>query len=307
MKILITGGSGMVGKNLNHALTYYKYTILSPSKKQLNLKNINKVKSYLKKNKPDIIIHLASLVGGIQANIDNPVDFLQENLIINLNIIKAANECNVRNFLNIASSCMYPKNIKSKLKEGMLLSGKLEETNEGYALSKITAMKLCEYISSKKNRFYKTLIPCNLYGKYDNFKESSSHLVAATIKKIHKAKIRKHKFVKIWGDGKARREFLFVSDFVKFILFAIKNFRKIPTIMNIGTGKDFTIKNYYKFTADVIKYEGKFKFDKKRPVGMKRKLLDISYQKKFNWFPKTEINEGIRQTYKFYLKEYEKK
>jgi nucleoside-diphosphate-sugar epimerase len=304
MRILVTGGSGMVGKNLIQIIPN-KYNILAPSKNELDLRDYKKVINYLNKKKPKIIIHLASLVGGIQANINNPVEFLQENLLINLNIIKAANKSNIKQFLNIASSCIYPKNIKSKLREEMLLSGKLEETNEGYALSKIASMKLCEYISLDKNRSYKTLIPCNLYGEHDNFNETSSHLVAAIIKKIHFAKLNKKKTVTIWGDGKAKREFLFVSDFVNFILFVIKNFKKVPNIMNVGSGKDYAIKDYYKFCAEIAKYDGKFKFDKTKPVGLKKKLLDISRQNQLSWKPKTKIKDGIRKTYDFYMKQYE--
>ena len=187
----------------------------------------------------------------------------------------------------------------------MLLTGALEKTNEGYAISKIAGLKLCEYISKMdKNRNYKTIIPCNLYGKFDNFNNKSSHLIAAIIKKVHLAK-NKNKNIEIWGTGKVRREFMFASDFAEFIKFSIINFEKLPIIMNLGTGVDYTVKQYYVIAAKILNYKGNFLFNKEKPEGIKRKLLDISVQKKIGWKNKTELKSGLYQTYNYFKKKYE--
>lgn len=301
--ILITGGSGMVGKNLRERLDKdTELTSFSPSSQEMNLLDFDATSAVIKKHEPDLIIHCAGKVGGINANIADPVNFLFQNLEMGKNIVMAAKQNGVSNLLNLGSSCMYPKDSDTYLKENEILSGVLEPTNEGYALAKITIAKLCEYMSKQHEALnFKTIIPPNLYGKWDKFDEKISHLVPAVIKKVHRAKVEKSPIVTIWGSGSAKREFMFASDLADFIHFAIFNFQKLPSLMNVGIGTDHTIKEYYEIVSEVIGYEGKFDHDLSKPEGMKRKLLDISQQEELGWIPQTALKDGIAQTYNFYL------
>lgn len=303
-KIMLTGAGGMVGKNLLEQPEINNFEIIAPLKQELNLKNFDAVKDYIEKNKPDMIIHAAGKVGGIEANIKEPVNFLIENLDIGRNIVLAAQQNNIKKLINLGSSCMYPKNHFNPLIEYEIFSGELEPTNEGYAIAKITIAKLCEYISRENNTFqYKTLIPCNLYGRYDKFNPENSHLIPAIIHKIHQAKLNKDDSVQLWGDGNARREFMYAGDFAKLIIQAINDFERLPNYMNVGLGYDYTIHEYYLAAAKVIGFTGKIVYDLKKPVGMLRKLLNIDSQIRFGWKPQVILEEGIENTYNFYLHE----
>ncbi len=301
-RILITGSSGMLGTSL---IKNSKYVIFTPNRKKLNLFNFNKVKDYIKKNRINFVIHCAAKVGGIQDNMNYQLDYLVENLNINKNIIMASYENGVKNFLNISSSCIYPKNIKKKISENLIFKGDFEPTNEGYAVSKFISIKLCKFISKKYGYNYKTLVPTNLYGPNDKYDLQKSHLLAAIIKKLSDAKKKKIKKIEIWGDGKAKREFMYVSDLSDAIWFSVKNFNKIPIILNIGTGKDYSVLDYYKKVSKIIYPEAKFYFSKEKPSGMRRKLLDVSKSKKLGWKAKVSLTSGIIKTYKDYKKKYE--
>ena len=301
MKILLTGGNGLVGKNILDSSKSKNHILLHPSSEELNLLNKNEIDKYLKIIKPELIIHAAGIVGGIEANIKNPTKFLSDNSNIGLNLINSAIENDVDNFLNLGSSCIYPKNARNPLKENEILSGRLEQTNEGYALAKIIALKFCEYISSTyKNKFYKTIIPCNLYGKFDNFDSHSSHMIPGVIRKIHLAHINNEDSIDIWGDGLSRREFMVASSFADFIFFAIENFKKLPQNMNVGLGHDFSINEYYTEIANMVGYKGKFNHDLSKPTGMKQKLVDIEKLYKFGWSNNISLQDGLKETYDFY-------
>ena len=301
MKILLTGSSGMVGQNIINHKKFKKYTFLIPSSSELNLLEERNVESFLKSNNPDLIIHAAGFVGGIQSNINSPVDFLLKNSLMGINLINKSKELKIKSFLNLGSSCMYPANIATKISESMLLSGPLEPTNEGYAISKILSTKLCEFISKSFPEFnYKTIIPCNLFGKYDKFDPIKSHLIPAAIMKIHNAKIY-DKSVEIWGNGDARREFMYAEDFSNLIFYAIENFSEMPHVMNVGMGIDYTINDYYIAIANEIGFNGKFIHDLSKPEGMKRKIVDNFKLSKFGWKPSFSLNEGIKETYSYYL------
>jgi nucleoside-diphosphate-sugar epimerase len=303
MKILLTGGSGMVGRNILENKYATNHTILSPDSEELNLLSYSEVYNYINLNKPDIVIHAAGKVGGIQANIDNPISFLTDNMDMGKNIILASKQNNIKKLINLGTSCMYPKNAINPLKEEYILKGELEPTNEGYALSKIMVSKLCEYVNFENNNFsYKTIIPCNLYGKYDKFSPKNSHMLPAVIRKIDNAKMNNIDTVEIWGDGLAKREFMYAGDLADFIFIAISKFEKLPQNINVGFGVDYSINEYYKAIANVIGFDGDFVHDLSKPIGMKQKLMDSSLVNSFGWKPTTNLLEGIKKTYNFYKK-----
>lgn len=302
-KILITGSRGMVGRNIAEFSKAKDYILLTPSSKELNLLDRISVDDYIKENEPDIVIHCAGVVGGIQANIANPVKFLVDNTQMGLNIIMASQEAGIKNFINMSSSCMYPREAINPLGEELILKGELEPTNEGYALAKITSTRLCEYINKEDDSFqYKTVIPCNLYGKYDKFDSKHSHMLPAVIQKVHEAK-EANVDSDIWGSGKARREFMYAEDLADFIYYALENFDKMPQNINVGLGHDYTINEYYQAIAKVVGYKGKFIHDLTKPIGMKQKLIDDTKLTKFGWKHKTSLEDGIKKIYEYYLKE----
>lgn len=303
--VLILGASGFVGKNFINSSQASEYKILCPSRDKINLLNKDAITLYLKTTRPDIIINAAGKVGGILKNIKNQYSFLLENTLINVNLISAAKEQNIKNFINLSSSCIYPSNLNRPIKEDDLLNDKLEKTNEGYALSKIIGLKLTEYIHEDSELNYKTIIPCNLFGPYDNFDLDFGHMIPSVINKIHKAKIQKHKTVTIWGDGNSRREFMYIKDLVDFLFFSIKNIERLPKIINVGVGHDFTINKYYQLISNIVGYNGKFDYDLSKPQGMNRKLIDISKLNNLGWNHKYSIEEGLKDTYKFYKINYE--
>jgi len=302
MKILLTGASGMVGKNILDVAQNHQHEFLSPSSNELDLLEGSAVRQYLVRHKPDMIIHAAGVVGGIQANLAQPVKFLVDNMQMGLNILTAAKECGVVNFLNLSSSCMYPRDAINPLSEELILKGELEPTNEGYALAKVTSTRLCEYICKEDPDLrYKTIIPCNLYGHHDKFEPNHSHMIPAVIRKIDDAKNSDFKIIDIWGDGEARREFMYAEDLADFVFYAIQNFEKMPQNLNVGLGKDYTINEYYQTISRIIGFTGDFKHDLSKPVGMKQKLIDDKKLKEFGWSYKTSLEAGIKKTYQFYL------
>ena len=306
MKILLTGGSGMVGKNIleNEQANLYKF--IHPNSDELNLLEKDKIFDFLSTYQPDLIIHAAGRVGGIQANISDPEGFFMDNLLMGVNLISVADAVKCSKVLNLGSSCMYPKDIEETLSESMVLQGQLEPTNEGYALAKIAVSKLCEYISmSKENRSYKTVIPCNLYGRYDHFDESRSHLIPAVIRKLYLAEREGKEIVSIWGDGSARREFMSASDLADFIFFAIKDFDRLPQNINVGIGHDYSVKEYYEQVAKVVGYKGSFEYDLTKPQGMRRKLVNIQLLNEIGWEHKTSLHDGLIEAYEYYLSEIE--
>ena len=300
-KIFLTGGTGMVGSNIREHSESHKYTIFTPSSKEVDLTNYEQVNSYIAEVQPDIIVHSAGLVGGIQANIKNPVGFLVKNLQMGLNVILAAQQNNVKKLLNLASSCMYPRDMEIGLTENMILKGELEPTNEGYALAKVVATRLCEYMNREDEKWqYKTAIPCNLYGKYDKFDPKHSHMVPAVIRKIYEAKENNINEVEIWGDGLSRREFMYAGDLADFVYYALDHFDKMPQNLNVGLGRDYTINEYYQVIAKVIGYEGTFTHDLSKPMGMKKKMIDNTQLTAFGWKPKTSLEDGIKQTLEYF-------
>jgi GDP-L-fucose synthase len=307
MKILLTGANGMVGKNILESPLSSQFDFIFPSSSELNLLDKDEVNCFLKKHAPDMVIHAAGIVGGIQANIANPVRFLVDNMQMGLNILTEARDAGVQRFMNMSSSCMYPRNAPNPLSEDLILKGELEPTNEGYALAKIASTRLCEYINREDDQFlYKTVVPCNLYGRHDKFDPNYSHMIPAVIRKIAEAKEQGKQAIDIWGDGLARREFMYAGDLADFVFYSISKFEEMPQNINVGLGHDYTINEYYQAIADVIGFKGQFEHDLSKPVGMKQKLIDDSKLQEFGWHYKTELSDGIRKTYQFYLESVKK-
>ena len=302
MKIFLTGSAGMVGQNILEHKDFQQHEILSPKRSELDLFNWNDVLQFMKKHQPDLVLHTAGRVGGIQANMAHPVDFLVENIDINRHVIMAARQVGVRRLINLGSSCMFPRNASNPLSEDLVLKGELEPTNEGYALAKIMAQRLCQYISKEQSEFqYKTLIPCNLYGRFDKFDPRHSHLVPAIIRKLHQAQVVQQSEVDIWGDGTARREFMYVGDLVSCLAQAVEQFESLPSLMNVGVGFDYTVNEYYQVAAEVIGFKGKFVHDLSKPVGMQQKLVSTKLAEAWGWKSQVSLQEGLQKTYQYYL------
>lgn len=302
--LLLTGGSGMVGRNILEHRQAAQWNILAPASGELDLRDAGAVADYLALHRPDLVIHSAGQVGGIQANMAHPVAFLERNIAMGRNIIMAAYQCGVRNFLNIASTCMYPRAAVNPLREEMILTGELEPTNEGYALAKIMATRLCQYIRREdETAQYKTIIPCNLYGRHDKFDPKHSHLLPAIIHKVHQAGVTGQKTVEIWGDGTARREFMYAGDLADAVMKAAADLGAMPELMNCGPGHDYTVNAYYEAVAEVIGWDGTFTHDLSKPVGMRQKLCDTRRQAGWGWAAPTSLRNGIKTTYDFYLNE----
>lgn len=300
--IFLTGAGGMVGRNIVDLCRKRGVEVVAPRRTELDLTDYASTLRFLREVRPHIVVHAAGRVGGIQANIRQPVRFLTDNWDIGRNIVLAAREAGVTRLLNLGSSCMFPRNSPDPLKEEDVLSGTLEPTNEGYALAKCAVARLCSYVHREEpSLLYKTMIPCNLYGRYDKFDPAVSHLVPAVIHKLHVAKREGLPEVEIWGDGTARREFMYSGDLADAILFAVDHFAEMPDVLNIGLGEDHSVNEYYAVAAEIVGYTGGFVYDTTKPVGMMRKLLDISRQKAFGWQAQTSLRQGLQATYDFYL------
>lgn len=302
MKIFLTGANGMVGRNLLAAPAAHAHQWLAPGRQELDLLDAGATRRYIALHRPDMIVHAAGRVGGIQANLRAPVGFLLDNLDMGRNVLQGAAQAGVPRLLNLGSSCMYPRDRDTALREEDLLTGELEPSNEGYALAKITVARLADYINRENPGLrYKTLIPCNLYGPHDKFDPSHSHMIAAVIHKLHVAKVEGAPSVDIWGTGEARREFLFVGDLVAAIFKAIGDFEGTPELLNIGLGRDYTVNEYYRAAAGVIGYRGGFRHDLGKPTGMRRKLCDTARATAWGWAPAWSLEQGLRETYDHYL------
>ena len=304
MKILLTGSSGMLGSAvLRHAsITQPNFQFIAPTRHELNLIDRQSVRHFFQNYKFDAIIHCAAKVGGIKANIDDPIGFMTDNILMSTYFIEEARLHNISKFINLGSSCMYPRDYKAVLTEEMILAAPLEPTNEGYALAKIAAAKLCQYISEKYDFAYRTFIPCNMYGLNDNFDLHTSHMIAAAIVKTHSAHRNGDADIEIWGDGMARREFLFADDVAQFILNSVTKLEAMPQNLNIGLGYDLSINEYYHAVADVIGFKGNFIHNLNTPVGMHNKLMNIDKAKIYGWVPITKLKEGIEKSYASYLR-----
>ena len=306
MSIFLAGHKGLVGSAILRKLKERKYKkIITIDRKSLDLLDQKSVLNFLKKKKPKIVIIAAAKVGGVHHNNIHGADFIYENLQIQNNLIHGSFMNNVKKVIFLGSSCIYPKKSKQPIKEKYLLSGKLEETNEPYAIAKIAGVKMCEAYNKQYKTNFLSLMPTNTYGPNDNYDTYNSHFFPALIKKAHECKIKNKKIFKVWGSGKPLRELIFVDDIADACIFFMnKNIK--DTIINIGSGKDMRIKDYVNFLIKKLKIKVKIKYDDKKPDGVFRKVLDISVAKKYGWKSKISLEKGFDITYKDIVKNYKK-
>jgi GDP-L-fucose synthase len=303
-RILVTGASGMVGKSLVKRLREEGFeNLLLPGSQELDNRDQAGVRSYFKECRPEYVFHLAGHIGGIKASITRPVEFMYENLVMAMNVIHAAHESETARLMYIGSSCIYPRDCPQPMKEEHMLTGALEPTNEGYAIAKISGIKLCEYLHAQHGCDFFSLLPCNLYGYHDHFEPENSHVLSALIYKMHLAKTGGIPSVEVWGTGKSRREFLFADDFSDAMLFfmSYRGGKKLPRMINIGSGEDHAIREIAHMVRDVVGYEGALEFNADKPDGMPKKLLDVSLARTFGWRAATGLREGLEKTYRWYL------
>ena len=303
-KIFIAGHKGLIGSSILRKLNTAGYkNLLVVDKKELNLLDQKKVFLFLKKKKPAAIIIAAARVGGIVANNKYRAEFIYENLTIQNNLIHSAFLNKIKNLIFLGSSCVYPKYCKQPIKEEYLLSGTLERTNEPYAIAKIAGIKMCESYNFQYGTNYKCLMPSNTYGPNDNYNLQNSHFFPALIKKIHEAQIKKQKKIILWGTGKPKRELIYVDDIAEACIFFLQKKTK-ESLINIGVGKDLKIEQYAKLIMKFLNIKINIYYDKTKPDGMPRKLLDTTIAKKYGWIPKISLKDGFFLTYEDFLKKY---
>ena len=300
-KIFVAGHTGLVGSALIRKLRKSGYNnIVFKTHNELDLKRQKNVEDFFCDVKPDFVFLAAAKVGGIWGNYNYPADFIYDNLSIQTNIIHSAYLTKVKKLLFLGSSCIYPKHCPQPMKEKYLLSGYLEPTNEPYAIAKIAGAKMCQSYNRQYDTRYISVMPTNMYGPNDNFNLETSHVLPALIRKFHEAKVNGSTEVEIWGTGKPRREFLHVDDLADACLYLMNNYEE-SGIINIGTGKDLTIRNLAEIIAGIVGFRGELKFDTSKPDGTPVKLLDVSKLNMFGWKEHIELTEGIIQTYEWYL------
>ena len=302
-RIFVSGHNGMVGSALIRALGEYlnEYKVITRNRTELDLCSQQAVKDFISHEKPDVVINAAGRVGGIYANNTFPADFIRENLLINTNLIHTSHEFGVTRFLNLGSSCIYPRDAEQPLKEGSLLTGPLEPTNSAYALAKIAGLEMCRHYRNQYGVMFHSAMPTNLYGRGDNYHSQNSHVLPALIRRFHEAKKSGLSEVCIWGTGKPRRELLHADDLADALLFLL-SIENPPDWINVGTGKDQTILELANLVKNTVGFEGEITHDLTKVDGTPVKRLDVSLLDNLGWKPKISLEEGIKSTYKDFLK-----
>ena len=299
-KIFVAGHNGLVGSAIVRELRTQNYNnILTVKHSDLDLTIQADVEKYFGDNKPEYVFLAAAKVGGIKANSDSPADFYYKNSMIQNNVINSAYKFGVKKLLFLGSSCIYPKNCPQPIKEEYLLSGYLEETNEAYAIAKISGLKMCQYYRRQYGVDFISAMPTNLYGPNDNFDLETSHVLPALIRRFHEAKINNYPKVTLWGTGSPKREFLHVEDLANAGVFLMKNYSEESHI-NVGTGVDLSIRELANIICETVDYTGEIEFDSTKPDGTMRKVLDVSKIQNQGWSHKVDLREGIEKTYEWY-------
>lgn len=294
----------MVGTSLLEHLRRARFkTILAPSSEQLDLRDQAAAHQFFAEHSVDYVFHLAGHIGGIGASISYPVEFLYENLMISMHVIHAARVAGVKKLIFLGSSCVYPRDCRQPMTEDDILTGPFEPTNEGYAIAKVAAMKLCEYSNRQYGTNFLNIMPCNLYGYGDHFEPTKSHVVSALMYKFHKAKSENAASVEVWGTGTSRRELLFVEDLVDALMHFMHNVeaKDVGTFVNVGLGQDISIRDLAHAIKDLVGYSGEIVFNASKPDGMPMKLMNVSRAARLGWAPKVGILEGLKLTYGWYL------
>ena len=299
----MTGAAGMLGSNLLKKINLSQEHLgIGLTRADLDLEDPKALSEILIREKPGLLIHAAAKVGGIQANIRSPFAFLAKNLRMDTNVIESCISAGVQNMLYLGSSCMYPKDYRQPLVESDILAAPLEPTNEGYAIAKIAASKLCDYASASFGLSYRTIIPSNLYGPGDNFNPGYSHVLASVIRKVHEAKIAGASEIQVWGPGTARREFTYVEDLASWVVDSVKEVGNLPGVLNLGFGIDYSVDELYQAGMQALEFEVPLVHDITKPEGMKAKLMDSSKARNKNgWDPQTDLVEGLQKSYKWFL------
>jgi len=309
-KIYIAGHRGLVGSAIVRQLEERGFTnLLMRTHKELDLTNQEAVKNFFTQEKPDYVILAAAKVGGIHANNTYPADFIYQNMMIEANVINSAYENKAKRLLFLGSTCIYPKAVEQPMREDALLTDVLELTNEPYALAKIAGIKLCESYNRQHGTDFRSVMPTNLYGINDNFHPENSHVIPALMQRFHQAKIDNDAEVLVWGTGNAMREFLYVDDMAQASLFVLEldeetyqaNTKSMLSHINVGTGKDVTIREMAETMKEVVGYKGKLTFDTSKPDGAPRKLIDVTRLEKMGWKYSVDLKEGLATTYEWYL------
>jgi len=301
-KIFLAGHNGLVGSSILRRLKFHGFkNVITANRSNLDLRDQKLVEKFFKKLKPNVVINAAATVGGIYANNRYKAEFIYNNLAIQTNIIHSAYLYNVKNLIFLGSSCVYPKKCKQPIKEDYLLDGKLEKTNEPYAIAKIAGIKMCESYNIQYGMNFKCLMPTNTYGPNDNYNPLTSHFYPALISKIYKAKKNKKKSIEIWGNGRAKRELIYVDDLADACIFFMNKKTK-HSLINIGSGEERSIKQYAKFIMKKLNINLRLKFDSSKPNGTPRKKLDCSIAESYGWKAAIDLDQGFNKVYRSYLK-----
>jgi GDP-L-fucose synthase len=309
-KIYIAGHRGLVGSAIVRQLEERGFTnLLMRTHKELDLTNQAQVQDFFKQEQPDYVILAAAKVGGIYANNTYPADFIYQNIMIEANVINSAYENKVKRLLFLGSTCIYPKAVEQPMREDALLTDVLEPTNEPYALAKIAGIKLCESYNRQHGTDFRSVMPTNLYGINDNFHPENSHVIPALMRRFHEAKVNNDAEVVVWGTGNAMREFLYVDDMAAASLFVLEldeetyqaNTKSMLSHINVGTGKDVTIREMAETMKQVVSFKGELSFDTTKPDGAPRKLIDVSRLSNMGWKCSVNLKDGLSKTYKWYM------
>ncbi len=302
-KIFLAGGMGMVGSAVKKLLYKNNYNLITPRSVELDLTNQKKTYEFLKENKPDAVINCAAKVGGILANMESPYTFIMQNMLIQNNLIDSAIKLDIKKFIFLGSSCVYPKFATQPIKETELLNGHLESTNQWYAIAKISGIKSIEAANKQFNRHYNVLMPPNLFGENDTFHKKNSHVVPSIILKMHEAKLNSDEAITLWGTGTPKRELMDIDELADCILFFIKNDMK-ETIYNVGSGEEISIRELAQKLKKITGYKGKINWDKNMPDGTPRKLMCSKKVNKYGWKYSGNIDKSLEKTYSWFKKNY---
>ncbi|MGA0332225.1 MAG: NAD-dependent epimerase/dehydratase family protein [Candidatus Poseidoniaceae archaeon] len=297
--VLVTGASGMLGQHLVPMLEDKGHRVLAPSREDVDLTDADAIQAYIQSTTIDAVVHCAAYVAGIASSRASKHHSFDANVSMGMNLIRSCLESGITTLLNVGSATVYPSEAPQPLSESSLGQGAFEGPIEGYALSKYVVYRACAMANEQHNVSYKTLLPCNLFGPYDNFSLETGHMLPAILHRMHQAKEQNNSPIVIWGDGSAKREFLYAPDLADFICFALDNFESLPEVMNVGSGVEVSVNEMHEHMAKITGYTGELKHDFDKPVGRLRRYLNLHHQQQLGWSPKTPFEEALAITYDY--------